>query len=199
MRDETRQQREAVIHAVAYRLVAERGYAATSMLAIAKEVKASNETLYRWYGDKKGLFQSMVEANAREVRDAFVEALEANADPAGNLSKVAPVLLTMLLSEQAITLNRAAAADLTGELGAAIGAGGRDNIAPLIVDLMRRGMDDGSLHAPSPEAAGEWFLSLLIGDLQIRRANRRLPEPNQAFVRERCASAMAAFLRLASS
>ncbi|WP_237352646.1 TetR family transcriptional regulator [Rhizobium leguminosarum] len=41
------------------------------MLDIAKAAKASNETLYRWYGDKNGLFQTMVESNARATKTAL--------------------------------------------------------------------------------------------------------------------------------
>ena len=60
MRADTRARRQAQIEEVAYRLLQIRGYAATSMLAVAREASASNETLYRWYGDKNGLFTSMV-------------------------------------------------------------------------------------------------------------------------------------------
>ncbi len=47
-----------------------KGYAGASMLAIARQAKASNETLYNWYGDKNGLFRALVVRNAGEVRIA---------------------------------------------------------------------------------------------------------------------------------
>jgi len=125
MREEARTERQAQIERAAYRLLRERGYGGTSMLAIAREARASNETLYRWYGDKNGLFKTMVEANARETREALQRAIEAGDDPLECLENVAPVLLSMLLGERAIALNRAAAADESGELGAAIAAGGK--------------------------------------------------------------------------
>jgi AcrR family transcriptional regulator len=74
MRQEARAKREAEIHAAAARLVAERGYGATSMLTIAKAARASNETLYRWYGDKLGLFKSMVVANTGAAKGTLDEA-----------------------------------------------------------------------------------------------------------------------------
>ena len=48
--------REEEIEAAAYRLLEERGFAGTGMQAIAQAAHASNETLYRWYGDKTGLY-----------------------------------------------------------------------------------------------------------------------------------------------
>ena len=51
------------IEQAAYELIDEFGYDGISMLKIAKRAKASNETLYKWYGDKKGLFSALVETN----------------------------------------------------------------------------------------------------------------------------------------
>lgn len=193
MRDETRAQRQLQIEEAAYRLLGEKGYGATSMLSVAREARASNETLYRWYGDKRGLFKSMVETNARDTRAALRDAIEAGADPLGSLEKVAPVLLTMLLGEKAVLLNRAAAADETGELGAALAEGGRNAVAPLIEALLRQSMESGVIQALSAATATEWFLGLLIGDLQIRRVIGVLPEPGAGFVADRVAGALAAF------
>ncbi len=196
MRDDERAGREAVIHAAAYRLVAERGYADTSMLAIAKAARASNETLYRWYGDKKGLFRSMVEANARDSLELLTSRMDDTSDPLQRLHELAPVLLGMLVSERAVALNRAAASDVSGELGAALAQGGRDSVFPLLVETMARAVDSGALAAASPEQAAQWYLSLLIGDLQVRRVNRSLGEPDRNFIDQQSRAAMQAFVAL---
>ena len=81
MTDTQRSQREVAIHAAAYDLLARHGYGGTSMLRVAQAAKASNETLYRWYGDKDGLFTAMVRANAGESRALILTSLEENADP----------------------------------------------------------------------------------------------------------------------
>lgn len=196
MRTEARAKREAEIHAAAARLVAERGYGATSMLTIAKAANASNETLYRWYGDKLGLFKSMVVANTRRTKGVLDEALTSGKNPLDTLTTIAPVLLTLVLSERAIALNRAAAADETGELGAAIAAGGRDALLPLIAGLMQQAMQRGDIDAPSAEVAAGWYFSLLIGDQQVRRVNRVIPEPTSAEIEDKARDALAAFRRL---
>ena len=97
------------------------------------------------------------------------------------LERVAPLLLRMLLGERAVLLNRVAASDPTGTLGRAIAAGGRDAVQPMIFDLMRRlGADEGIARA---------YLSLLIGDQQIRRVIGVMDIPSDAQIAERCAQA----------
>ncbi|MFF0950278.1 TetR/AcrR family transcriptional regulator [Rhizobium leguminosarum] len=196
MREDTKTRRQAEIEAAAYELLKERGYRSTSMLDIAKAAKASNETLYRWYGDKNGLFKTMVESNARATKAALDAAIRDEVDPLETLVHVAPILLSMLLGDKAISLNRAAAADESGELGATIAAAGRGSVFPLIEKVIGRGLETAALAAPSAGVAAEWFLSLLIGDLQIRRVNRTLPEPSDENIRARAAAAMSAFGKL---
>ena len=196
MREDGRAERRAEIRAAAYRLLKEQGYQRTSMLAVAKAAKASNETLYRWYGDKRGLFRTLAEENAAEIRQALETAIRDRADPLASLEAVAPVLLSMLLGEGPIALNRAAAADESGDLGAAIAQGGRTAIVPLIETLIRRGIDTGAFHLSDPREGAEWFVALLVGDLQIRRATGVIPEPDPNFIARRVASAAKAFGRL---
>jgi AcrR family transcriptional regulator len=196
MREDTKTRRQAEIETAAYELLKERGYRSTSMLDIAKAAKASNETLYRWYGDKNGLFKTMVESNARATKAALNTAIADDVDPLETLGHIAPILLSMLLGDKAISLNRAAAADESGELGATIAAAGRDSVFPLIEKLIGRGLETAALAAPSAGVAAEWFLSLLIGDLQIRRVNRTLPEPSDEDIRARATAAMSAFGKL---
>ncbi len=161
-----RGKRESAIFNAAYDILSQHGYGGASMLRIAKAAKASNETLYRWYGDKDSLFKAMVRQNAIETRILLEDALRDGDDPWGTLEKVAPVFLEMILSDRAILLNRAAGSDATGLLGAAISAGGRDEIMPLIQRLMSR-LSTGT--TTSAEQAADWFISLLVGDLQIKR------------------------------
>ena len=199
LREETKAERQAEIEKAAYKLLGERGYGGTSMLSIAKEAKASNGTLYRWYGDKRGLFKAMVESNARATKAALEEAIRDEAEPLAGLENVAPTLLSMLLGERAISLNRAAAADESGELGAAIAGAGRDTVFPLIEALIQRGLEGRALAAPTARVAAEWFLALLIGDLQVRRVNRTLPAPSDKDVDARVTAAIGAFRKLCAA
>ena len=110
--------RHAAIEAAAYELLAERGFDGTSMLLIAKRAKASNQTLYKWYGDKLGLFARMVETNVSRSREVLLKTLEEPDKALATLEKLGPILLGMVLGERAIVLNRVAASDgtLAGDL-----------------------------------------------------------------------------------
>lgn len=178
--------RRAQIEEAAYRLLDEKGYAGTSMQAIARAAKASNETLYNWYGDKKGLMAALIARNTDTVREALSGV--ATVDPLERLGLLGPPLLTMVLGPRAIALNRAAAADPSGDLGRSLASGGRETVAPLISHSPLRG---------KAEVLAQLYLTLLIGDLQIRRVTGAMDTPSQAFVDARAADAFDTLKRLA--
>lgn len=199
MREEKRQARKAQIEAEAYALFDELGFEGTSMLAVAKRAKASNETMYRWYGDKHGLFESMVRSNAAQVRTQLAEVVDAPAAPLERLEKVAPVLLGMLLGPRAITLNRAAATDPTGALGQLLAKGGREDVLPLIKDVLLQAVRQGDLQRPKDGEIGALFMHLLVGDQQIRRVIGTMAAPSQDEVTEKAKIALAQFTALCAS
>ena len=196
MRSENRKERKAEIEACAYDVLAEQGYAGASMLAIAKRAKASNETMYRWYGDKRGLFAALLRENASDVATALIDQ-DRVGEPVGHVLKdVGTRLLTLLVSEKAILLNRAAAADATGELGVVIGQCGRETVMPLILKLMKRAMVEGWLKTTDASEVTETFLSLLVGDWQIRRVIGTLSEVTPKDIEKRANQAYDQFCQL---
>lgn len=198
MRDDKKQERHAQIATAAYELLATKGYAGSSMLAVAKRAKASNETLYRWYGSKSGLFSALIEDNARITRDLLSDHATRNADPRSTLDALGPALYALLTSERAIALNRAAAADPTGELGLAIGKAGRDTVGPMIGDLMVRAKDAGLITFDTIQQAVRAYLDILVGDHQIRRAIGTLSPPSSDEIKLRANMALEQFLVLFS-
>ncbi|KEJ90068.1 TetR/AcrR family transcriptional regulator [Sulfitobacter donghicola] len=193
MREETKKLRHEAIAIAAYALLEEKGYDGASMLSIAKAAKASNETLYRWYGDKQGLFTALVRDNAALTAQTLDDAVTEGADPRETLRNVAPVFLKMLLSDRAVLLNRAAAAEPTGELGKALSLGGREAVFPRFQALMQR------LVSCDAEQAGQLtgtFLGLLVGDLQMRRVIGVQPVLNDAQIAARCDLALQQFAKI---
>lgn len=176
MRDEARTERMRRIEDAAYELIEQKGFAGMSMLAIARKAKASNETLYRWYGDKTGLFKAMVIRNAAEVRHMLESDLEADRPPLETIRALGPRLLGLLVSPRAIALNRAAATDASGALGQALTEAGRNQILPLVSDVFARAEKSGLLGSLNTQEAVKIYFNLLVGDLQIRRAIGALPE-----------------------
>lgn len=193
MTETDRHAREDRIIAAAYEVLAEKGYGGASMLAVAKRAKASNETLYRWYADKRGLFARMIERNAQAAEAALRQALTSDGAAIEGLRQVAPVLLALLLGESAIILNKAAAADASGDLGAVLAEQGRDRLAPLISDLIARAGLEGALNLPEGVDALGLYLDLLVGDAQVRRCIGAIPAPSAEAVATRAATAMIRF------
>ena len=185
LREEKRTLRQKQIEMAAYEVLEAKGYGGTSMLGIAKKACASNETLYNWYGDKQGLFQALVTRNAEEVKGHLEAELKTDHDALSILGTLGPKLLTLLTGDRAVALNRAAAADSSGELGATLSKAGREAVFPLLEQVLLRARRDGQLtFEHSGEAVG-LYLDLLIGDQQIRRVIGRLPSPSKAFCEER--------------
>lgn len=186
------------IEAAAYAVVQESGYKSASLLSIARRASASNETLYNWYGSKAGLFRSLIEGNARDASAMLEAACRASADPIATLAALGPVLLAMVTGDKAVTLNRAAVADVgdTGTLGAAIAQGGRDTVFKLLTQLLAQAERDGAIACGSPEQAADIYIRLLIGDLQARRMIGALDELTPTQISERAGQALDCFQRL---
>lgn len=169
MRKELQEARRAEIEKAAYELIDEKGFLNISMLSIAKRAKASNETLYRWYGDKVGLFKALVSQNAAYIKHQLEEDLENQQAPFEAIEKISPLLLELLTSDRAVALNRAAAADASGVLGAALSEAGRQDILPIIAQIFERAQSDGLFPNLKIDELCSLYMKLLIGDIQIRR------------------------------
>ncbi|AKI01233.1 transcriptional regulator, TetR family [Hoeflea sp. IMCC20628] len=196
MRDENRASRQETIEEAAYAVLEARGYAGASMLSIARAARASNETLYNWYGDKNGLFRALVLRNAEQVKALLEDGLRSDRNPLDVLRALGPRLLALLVSPRAIQLNRAAAADPTGELGAAISERGRETVGPLIGEVLERARREGALAFNVTGEAVELYLNLLVGDLQIRRAIGGVLPLDETTISRRAELAFGQFLRL---
>ena len=191
MRPENREKREAQIVDAAYELLEKKGFDGVSMLGVAQAAKASNETLYRWYGDKQGLFMALVARNVAEVEASLSEG---EGDLKDVLDQFGPVLLGMLLGPRAIALNRAAAADGTGALGMALAQGGRDVVRPKLVAIMAKLDPSGTKEDLFSRA--ELYFTLLIGDLQIRRVTGVLGPLTPQEIQARSDTALGQFMQI---
>ena len=199
LREEKRSLRQQQIEAAAYEVLEAKGYGGTSMQGIAKQARASNETLYNWYGDKQGLFRALVTRNAEEVKSHLEAELETDHEALSILGTLGPKLLNLLTGDRAVALNRAAAADSTGELGTTLSKAGREAIFPLLEQVLLRARQEGQLRFSASEEAVGLYLDLLIGDLQIRRVVGRLPAPTEEFCVARSQMAVNHLCQLLSS
>lgn len=173
MTQETPAARDARIERAAFAALAEKGYRSASMLEIAKQAKASNQTLYALYGSKQGLFRDIITRNGAAVRRLLAETLANRDDPLKALELLGPVLLRFATDMKAVTMNRAAVTDATetGTLAQAIDELARGTIFPLIVSLMQALEASGKFRADrGAEDAAETYVALLFGEIQFRQA-----------------------------
>lgn len=187
MRNESRELRRREIVEHAFAMLARDGYAAFSMQALAKVSRSSKETLYGWFGGKAGLYKAMVEENAARLVLPSAEA----ADGVRELSRFGAELLSMLLGERAVLLNRVAAAEAGGDatLGAFLAEKGRDHVMPKLAAYFQALAKQGVMGIAAAEEPAEIWLSLLAGDLQIRRATGAIGLPTQEEIDARSARA----------
>ncbi len=176
-----------------------RGYAGTSMLAIATAAGASKETLYHLFGDKAGLFAALVGHNAAAI-NAEVAGVLGGDDPAIDevLRRFAAGLLRLLLGDRAVTINRVAIGEAatSAELGRILARAGRETTGPLILRYLEAQRAHGRLDFPSAEEAFEVFLGLLLRDRQVRVLLGVAPEPSDEEVDSLAARSVAYFMRL---
>lgn len=182
MRDENKAARQRQIEQAAFEILQEKGYGGTSMLTVARKAQASNETLYNWYGDKVGLFRAIISSNAEEAKKHLENSFSQQKPSLDVLREFGPLLLDLLMSDRAIALNRAAAADQSGELGKALAKAGRGAIVPLLDRLFKKGGERGELKFDQPQEAVEFYLNVLIGELQISRIIGRAKKPSHQVI-----------------
>lgn len=196
---EKQAERRAQIEAAAFDVLEKVGYKKASMLQIAKSAKASNETLYSWYGNKQALFSSLIATNAQVVEDTLQAAVTRGGDLKTALFDLGKLLLQFTATEKAIIINRAAVADVpeTGLLAAAIEENARQIMLRLVTALMTK-LEASGTHSFDKDAssAAQDFIGLLIGELQIQQALGSVPPLDQDEIERRARRACELFDRL---
>ena len=98
-----------------------KGFAGTSMEAIARRARASKETLYSWFTNKEQLFRAVFVARLDSLGTHATAAVQKNPHPSNVLPVIARDIVKMLLAME--PLNRAAASAGVGAPALARGMG----------------------------------------------------------------------------
>lgn len=194
-----RAERRTQIEQAAFAVLDRVGYQKASMLEIAKQAKASNETLYSWYGNKQTLFSSLIASNAQAVKTALDAAIASSASPRESLVEIGKQLLQFTATKQAIVVNRAAVADAqdTGRLAEAIEETARKVMYQRLEQLMHRLEQTGAYQfEDGSAAAARTFVCLILGELQIQQAFGAIPPLSDTEISDRSTWACDLFDRL---
>ncbi len=192
------ERREEILE-VALSVLAERGYRGASMREIAVRAQASKETLYAWFGNKRGLFEELVRWQAERVHAVITPNLERDGDdPAVVLLAFAVELQRLLLGERAVVINRAAISEATSDptFARILATQGRDSVVPRLVRYLEGQRERGRLEFEEAGTAIDTIIGLVIGDQQVRRLLGVLQMPEPERVEARAERAVRSFLTL---
>jgi AcrR family transcriptional regulator len=192
------ERREEILK-VALSVLAERGYRGASMLEIARRAQASKETLYAWFGDKRGLFEELVRWQAERVDAMITPNLERHADdPTEVLRGFALELQRLLLGDRAVVINRAAISEAASDptFARILATQGRGSVVPKLRRYLERQRERGRLEFEEAGEAVDALIGLAIGDQQVRRLLRVLPMPEPEQMEARAEWTVSSFLRL---
>ncbi|WP_083924259.1 TetR/AcrR family transcriptional regulator C-terminal domain-containing protein [Nocardiopsis lucentensis] len=171
----------------------ERGAAGITMQAVATRAGSSKESLYAWFGSRQGLLAALIERQAEQVNAAVATAIDRSSDPRTALTAVARNLLTLLVGDVSVALNRAAMT--SPELAGLLLRHGRHTTGPLVAAFLDRLAGEGVLRVDEPEEAFRLLYGLVVRDLQIRVLLGEHP-PSEEEIRAQAVVAVDRFLAL---
>ena len=192
------ERREEILQ-VALSVLAERGYRGASMREVAVRSQASKETLYAWFGNKRGLFEELVRWQAERVDSVIAPNLERDGDdPAVVLRGFALELQRLLLGERAVVINRAAISEATSDptFARILATQGRGSVVPKLEHYLEGQRERGRLEFEEAGMAIDALIGLTIGDQQVRRLLGVLPMPEPERMEARAERAVRSFLTL---
>lgn len=185
------------ILAAARRMFLAGGFGAVSMDAIAREAGASKATLYAYFASKEELFGAVVAHEGERYFHGFsVHELDPR-NVAAALSEIAQRFLTLVLSPDAVAVNRITIAEAVRfpQLGEIFWRSGPERTRVQIEAFLRRADAAGTLSVPDPRLAAEQFIALLRGDAHLRQLLRLDTSSEPADFNAAANGAVATFLR----
>jgi AcrR family transcriptional regulator len=195
---QTAERRQEVLD-TANRLIVEGGLAGFSMLALARALGMSKETLYAWFGSKSALLAELVQGNAGDMALVLREGLAGTPDVASvrqTLTRFCKALLELLSSDKSVAINRGAVhLAEKGEMGESLRSNGRDPMVALLAQYFAHARSHGLL-AEAGKNEAEVLIALALRDWQIERLLGRMPAPTPRKLQARAVEAVELFLRL---
>lgn len=166
----TLRQGEVLAHALA--MLVEGGEKALTTAALARAASCSKESLYKWFGDRKGLLEAVVSYQAAKVRTPQPDARGVSrAGLAEALATFAGDLLAVLASDVSLALNRLAIGQAGGSdaaLGRIVLERGRRTIERRALSLLEQGRRERILVFDDAQEAYRTLYGLIVRDSHVR-------------------------------
>ncbi len=165
-------EKHAAILSAAKQLFGERGYAGTSMDAVASAASVSKLTVYSHFGDKDTLFRAAVRARCTELfpDDLYLADETTSVDKA--LLTIARHHAKLMTSQESVGIWRAISSDRSGhgpQLGRLLWEEGPQRVHALLEDFIASLSRQGKLSVDDAGRAATQFMALLKGDMHFKR------------------------------
>ncbi|MDE2029223.1 MAG: TetR/AcrR family transcriptional regulator [Alphaproteobacteria bacterium] len=187
--------REDIV-AAATALFLEKGFALTSMEAVARRAGVSKLTIYSHFTDKNELFRAIMQDRCE--RHAMPDSFVAMADqqPEEALLTIAHRALSIVFREDSLRMQRILYAEAARhpKIIEIFYQSGPGRIKIAFADLLRAFDRQGKLSVADPEQATEQFFSLLKGERLLRTLMFVLPPPDEKEIDARASAGVDVFL-----
>ena len=173
------ERRKARVMEVATELFVSRGYAATSLVDIAKGAGVATRTLYQHFGDKEAMFQDVIFARDTGTIGIPKPTLEPDDTLHSALGRAARYACEVALRQQSVDLMRLMVAesnrfpDLMRKVATATFSRFRRNVAKVFEALAGQGLLPDGDHVRSAEL----FVDLILGNTPIMTYTNWEAEP----------------------
>lgn len=154
----------------AKKLFLSRGFAETSMEAIAQEAGVSKATLYSYYGGRDELFSAVIWTAGEQFLSCAVSGVTGAEELRSKMERLARAVLDLFLSPDVVAFNRLVSAEAPRfpALGKLFYESGPDRLITRLAEVFETAMSAGLLRQSSPRDAALHFIGLITGDLQLR-------------------------------
>lgn len=162
--------RRAAFIAAARQVFLEQGYEAASMSEIVLRAGGSLSTLYSQFGDKQGLFISMLDARVRQITDSMGVELSAHTPVQEGLRRIGEQFTSKLLEPESLEMYRliVGLARKFPEIPREFQRRGPDKIRQALVDYLVDREEAGEIHLEDPYRTATLFLEMTRSGLVSR-------------------------------
>jgi TetR/AcrR family transcriptional repressor of mexJK operon len=193
-------EKRAAILAAAKALFIRNAFAGTSMDAVAADAGVSKLTVYSHFGDKDNLFREVIRSRVQDLLPENIYEYDSRFTIEEILQKVANAHMRVDCEKDSVGTFRAILSDCrqgNPRYGKLVWEEGPARTHRLMEKLLQSAVDDGILEITCVKTASVQFISLIKGDLMLRRlcACDECPVTAAAEIEAMALAGVATFLR----
>jgi TetR/AcrR family transcriptional repressor of mexJK operon len=193
-------EKRAAILAAAKALFIRNAFAGTSMDAVAADAGVSKLTVYSHFGDKDNLFREVIRSRVQDLLPEDIYEYDAHIKFEEILQRIANAHMRVDCEKDSVGTFRAILSDCrqgNPRYGKLVWEEGPARTHRLMEKLLQSAVDDGILEIACVKTASVQFISLIKGDLMLRRlcACDECPVTAAAEIESMALAGVATFLR----